>query len=161
VSADDDTLINAIKRKIPGYGAYREQEARRADDRMTRDFLVKRLSDILGQLDRLGAAAVAAGDLTAPLELEQLRKPIEHARARLSAAVEGFAGWFSERKVDAGLLAQVGTLDANLVSLVDQIDSFVQQLASGSLSSKGELREALELLQVRLDRRHELLKTGA
>ncbi len=160
MSVDDDTLINAIQRKIPGYGAYREQEARRADDRLTRDFLVKRLREVLGQLNQLGAAAVAAGDLNAPLELEQLRKPLEHAQARLSAAVEGYAGWFSERTVDANLLAQVGTLDANLVSLVDQIDSFVQQLASGELSSKGELRDALDLLKTRLDRRHELLKTG-
>lgn len=160
MSTDDDTLINAIKRKIPGYGAYREQEARRTDDRLTREFLVKRLREIMAKLDKIGANAVAAGDLNAPLELQQLRQRVERAQSRLSAAVEGYAGWFSDRKVDANLLTQVGTLDANLVSLVDQIDSFIQDLQSDSLTSKAELREALELLQSRLDRRHELLKTG-
>ncbi len=36
--------------------------------------------------------------------------------------MEGFAGWFNDRKVDADLLAEVAELDAGLVSLVDQLD---------------------------------------
>lgn len=160
MSADDDTLLNAIQRKIPGYGAYREQEARRRDDRLTRDFLVKRIGDALAGLDQRGARAVAAGDLDAPLLIEQLRQRLDHARSRLSAAVEGYAAWFGERKVDADLLQQVATHDASLVSLVDHIDALVKQFEGTDNATTAELREAIERLHARLDRRDELLKTG-
>ena len=161
MSLDDDTLLNAIQKKIPSYGAYREQEARRQDDRLTREFLVRRISDAKAALDKAGSQVAAAGDLDAPLLIERLRQRLDHAQSRLAAAVEGYAGWFSERQVDAQLLKQVATLDANLVSLVDQIDTLAQQQVGSENSATGELREALELLHARLDRRHELLRAGS
>ena len=159
--ADEDTLLNAIKKKIPGYGAYRDQEARRHDDRMTRDFLTRRLNEILKTLEDKAAKAVAEGDLNAPLLYEQLRERVDLARNRLAAAVEGYASWLGERKVDAALLKQVATLDGNLVGLVDQIDDLAEKLEVGARDVLSELGEAIDLLHARLDRRHEILKTGA
>ncbi len=157
---DGDTLVNALRKRIPGYGAYLEQEARRSDDRVTREFLTRRLAQAMSSLDNKGAAAVAEGDLNAPIVFEKLRERIDLARNRLAAAVEGYASWFGDRSVDADLLKQVATLDANLVGLVDQIDELVGKLGVETQVALKELHEAAELLHSRIDRRHDLLRSG-
>lgn len=157
---DGDTLVNALKKRIPGYGAYLEQEARRSDDRLTRELLTRRLAQTMNSLDSKGAKAVGEGDFDAPLILEKLRERIDLARSRLAAAVEGYASWFGERVVDAELLKQVATLDANLVGLVDQMDDLVGKLDVKTKGATQELQEAVELLHSRIDRRHALLKSG-
>ena len=56
--SDDDSMLSNLSRLIPGYGAYREQESRREDDRRTRQFLSKRLADCKARLDAVGKQAV-------------------------------------------------------------------------------------------------------
>ncbi len=161
---NEDSLLKDLARLIPGYGAYLDEESRRQDDRLTREFLVSRLQDCKSKLDQMGAACVAAGDLSTPAVIEGLRKQIDLAQTRLRAAVEGYSGWFSQRKVDADLLKQVAELDANLVSVVDQMDATLTTLSSTkdfSLEQTAELREKVDLLHTRIDRRAEILKAAA
>jgi hypothetical protein len=158
LNASEDSLLSELKKKIPGYGAYRAQESRRDDDRSTRQFLAKRLQDCKTILDKRGAHAVAEGNLDAPLAIERLRNQLDLAQTRLSAAIEGYAGWFNERKVDASLLEQVAKLDEGLVSLVDQINAMLDSDVSPLHSP--ELQEAIGLLHKRIDRRGALLKEG-
>ena len=122
-------------------------------------FLVKRLGDCKAALDEAGLQAVAKGDLDAPLRIEKTRGSLDHAQSRLSAAVEGYASWFGSRTVDASLLQQVTKLDENLISLVDQIESLIQDSATAG-NSPQDLPAAITLLHSRIDRRHELLRDG-
>ncbi len=161
MSDNDKTLLGSLSRLIPGYGAYQDQESRREDDRRTRAYLVKRLSDGKARLDAVGKQAVAAGDLETPAALEGIRTRIELAQNRLAAAVEGYASWFGSRQVDAKLLDEIAKLDANLVSLVDQIDDFGKALLTAAKLDTQELAEAAELLNARIDRRLELLNRGS
>jgi hypothetical protein len=161
VSESDDTLTNALKRKIPGYGAYRDQQARRDDDRVARVFLAKRLDDCKSAVDAAGAKALGEGDLDAPLRTERIRRNLDLARSRVTAALEGYGAWFDSRQVDADLLDQITRLDENMVSIVDQIEFMVSQSDNLHQDHPKDLDEALKLLQQRIDRRNELLKNGA
>ena len=118
----NDSIRRKIVEFIPGYGGYLEQEDRRRDDRLTREFLVRRITNCKQKLDEIGKQAIAAGDIELPAKLQPLNNKLDLAQSRLASAVEGFAGWFNDRKVDADLLAEVAELDAGLVSLVDQLD---------------------------------------
>lgn len=149
-----DSIIDQLKSIIPGYGAYHAQESRREDDRLTRQFLVKRIDQCKSLLDDLGGHAARSGDLESPLQFEKLRNELDRARARLAAAVEGYSGWFNNRTVDEKLLAQVAQQDSNLVSVVDLIG---QQLQEKPLALD-KLKETIALLHERIDRRGELLK---
>ena len=122
--------------------------------------MVDRLDACKKVVDALGVKAVAAGDLEAPAKLEQLRNQLDLAQSRLNAAVEGYAGWFSERKVDADLLAEIAELDANLISVVDQIDSGLQNLADDSMDLQA-ITENVRLLHQRIDSRDGKLRAGA
>lgn len=159
--SDNDSILKDLTKLIPGYGSYVEQESRRNDDRLTRDFLVTRLSDCKDSLDKIGNDALSKGDLDAPAKVEKLRSEVDLAQQRLRAAVEGYAGWFSERKVDADLLKQVAELDSNLVSLVDQMDAMGKSLLKSDSLDLSEYSEAAERLNQRIDRRTEILKGGA
>lgn len=141
---------------IPGYSAYRSAESRREDDRLTREFLAKRIDDCKQQLDRLGSDAVSGGDWETPQKIERLRSELDRARSRIVAAVEGYSSWFSSRTVDSALLEQVGQLDENLVSLVDLID---KALTEQPLPLT-QLGESIQLLHQRIDRRSSLLQSS-
>ncbi|MFN3192156.1 MAG: hypothetical protein ACE361_16710 [Aureliella sp.] len=158
---NEGSLIGDLVRMIPGYGAYVDQESRRDDDRKTREFLVGRLGDCKSTLAKIGRAAVEKADLETPARVERVRDGVDRAAQRLSAAVEGYAGWFSERTVDAELLGRVAELDANLVSLVDQMDADAKVQLEADKPDFGTLTEAVDRLHQRIDRRSELLKTGA
>ncbi len=161
MSKNDDSLLRDLTSLIPGYGGYRESESRREDDRLTREFLVKRIDECKNAFDALGSEAVAAGDLESPLTIEKIRGRVSHAQSRLAAAVEGYAGWFNERKVDSKLLEDVAKLDSNLVSLVDQIEHFAKDRSSALDSRLASIAEAADLLHARIDRRHDLLRAGS
>lgn len=161
LSSKDDSILKDLTKLIPGYGSYVQQESRREDDRLTREFLVNRLSDCKSRLDALGQSALAAGDLDTPARIEKVRAAVDLAQSRLSAALEGYAGWFGERKVDVALLEEIGKLDANLVSLVDQIDQFASEQLKQSTFDLSEISGVVDLLHARIDRRTQVLKAGA
>ena len=159
--SDKESLLSDMMRLIPGYGAYRDQESRREDDRLTREFVARRLQDCKHALDKVGARAVSVGDLDTPAKMEKFRASIDLARSRLNSAVEGYSGWFNARQVDAALLGKIGELDANLVSIVDQMDASLTAAAKGEATlNESELTANLELLHKRIDRRSELLRDG-
>lgn len=161
VADGEGSLLKDLTKMIPGYGAYVDQESRREDDRKTREFLASRLGDCKDSLARVGRAAVERGDLELPAKVEKVREGVDRGQRRLLAAMEGYAGWFSERTVDAELLEKVAQQDSNLVSLVDQIDVIAKSLADSPKPDLSELQEATDRLHERIDRRTELLKAGA
>jgi hypothetical protein len=154
----DKSILESLAGLIPGYSAYQEQESRRDDDRRTRAFLAKRLGDVKARLNATGKQAVSAGDFELPASLEPIHSRVDLARNRLAAAVEGYASWFGERQVDVALLDEISRLDANLVSLVDQLDDLAKQLQASPKADTSELSQAAELLHARIDRREELLR---
>lgn len=161
LGSKDDSILKDMTKLIPGYGSYVQQESRRDDDRLTREFLVNRLSDCKARLDALGQSALEKGDLDTPARIEKVRTSVDLAQSRLSAALEGYAGWFGERKVDVALLEEIGKLDANLVSLVDQIDQFASEQLKQSTFDLSEISGVVDLLHARIDRRTQVLKAGA
>ncbi len=154
----DDSIIRKIAEFIPGYGGYLEQEDRRRDDRLTREFLVRRITNCKHNLDDIGKQAIAAGDIELPAKLQPLHDKLDLAQSRLASAVEGYAGWFNDRKVDADVLAEVAELDAGLVSLVDQLDELADDW---SIERAGDFRDGLQQLHKQLDRRNTILKAGS
>lgn len=158
----DDSLWSGLTKMIPGYGAYREQESRREDDRLTRDFLSVRIRECKSALDRLTGQAVEEGDFDKPSQLEPLHLQLDFAQNRIDSAVEGYAGWFNQRTVDTNLLDKIAELDGNLVSVVDQIDAQLKAAVEGQTPLDAiTLRESIDLLHQRIDRRNELLRAGS
>lgn len=149
-----DSIVSDLKSLIPGFGSYRTLESRREDDRLTRDFLVKRIQECKSRLDSIGTKAAADGDLETPIKIDKYRNELDRARSRLAAAVEGYSNWFSKRTVDEKLLDQVCQQDSNLASVVDLIGELIQQ----SPLPTQQLKETIDLLHQRIDRRGELLR---
>lgn len=160
MSEKDESIISKLAGLIPGYGGYREQESRRNDDRLTRDYLGVRIADCKKHLDQIASKAASAGNLDLPMVVEQIRDRLDHAQARLAAAVEGYSSWFGARNVDADLLEQVATTDANMVAIVDQIETLCKQQVSAATFEPAAIAESVDLLHSRIDRRTEILKTA-
>ncbi|MBX3420754.1 MAG: hypothetical protein KF752_04275 [Pirellulaceae bacterium] len=145
-----------LKSLIPGYMAYHALERRRDDDRLTRQFIVKRIEECKSKLDALGLSAAMRGDLDLPLQLERLRTELDRARSRISAAVEGYSHWFGGSQTDPQKLKQLTQQDQSLVSVVDLIDQAIGQ----SPLPVEQLDQHLQMLHQRIDRRGLLLSQG-
>jgi hypothetical protein len=115
---------------------------------------VKRIDECKSQLDSVGAQAARGGDLETPLQIDKYRNDLDRARSRLAGAMEGYSGWFSKRTVDEKLLEQVSQQDSNLASVVDLIGTLLSQ---HPLPAQ-QLKETIDLLHQRIDRRNELMK---
>lgn len=161
MTEDKGSLLKDLAKLIPGYGAYVDQESRRHDDRLAREFLKERLGDCKDKLNRYAKKALSAGDFELPAKLEPIHSELDRAQTRLMAAVEGYAGWFGHRDVDASVLKEALDVDQNMVSLVDQIDAIVQKAIEGAELSFDELTEAAERLHSRIDRRNQIIESGS
>ena len=161
MNSHEDSLLRDLVRLIPGYGAYQDQETRREDDRLTREFLEQRLAECKDKLDKIGLRAVEHGQLREVAKIDGVREQLDLAQRRLAAAVEGYAGWFSSRRVDAKLLETIATMDASMVSLVDQIDLLARKKLERNEIGFEELNELVALLHARIERRNATLKSGS
>lgn len=146
--------MKSLSALIPGYSSYRIKESRREDDRLTREFVIKRIDHCKSRLDALGLEAAQRGDLELPLVVERFRNELDRARSRIAAAVEGYSGWFDSRSADEELLKQLSQQDENLVSVVDLAEQLLGQLPL----PQQHLQETLQLLHQRIDRRAMMLK---
>lgn len=138
---------------IPGYSAYQKQQSRRDDDRLTREFVMKRIDECKSRLDALGLQAANQGDFELPLAIEQYRNELDRARSRIAAAVEGYSGWLN-RNVDQEMWKQISQQDENLISVVDLMDQLLSQYPIPGQ----QLMETLQMLHQRIDRRTSLLR---
>lgn len=161
MSNDKGSLIQDLVKLIPGYGGYVEQESRRNDDRLARDFLCDRLTDCKAKLDRYAKKALESGDLELPAKVSSTHSELDRAQSRLRAAVEGYAAWFGYREVDASVLKEAHEVDLNMVSLVDQIDAMTQQAIDGEELNLADLTEAADRLHGRIDRRNQIIEDGS
>ncbi len=143
-----------LKLLIPGYNGYRSQKLRREDDRLTREFVIKRIEACKAKLDAIGVAAANQSDFDTPVRIERFRNELDRARARVNAAVDRYTGWFGTRDdIDEETLEQISRMDENLVAVVDLAD---QLIVEKPLPDE-KLTEAIELLHQRIDRRAALL----
>ncbi len=146
-----------LKEWIPGFSGYAQLEKRREDDRLTRDYLAKRLQECKSQIEAMARPWVNAGKLEAVHEAEGIRHEIERQQSRVRSAVEGYASWFDSRKVDVPLLEKIAEMDSDMIGLVDRIQESLGNRPADLPDWKG-VRELLELLSQRIDRRKSTLE---
>lgn len=152
---------------IPGWSGYRDRERRRESDRLLRERLARDYGEIADELQRFAARLAEDRKLRAIRYVDGPHGRLIHFTDRLKSATYGYAGLFSDRPVDADALDQIAAFDASLGEGVDEIARAADALKATDPDDPAfrdrsdELAELIEALLDRLDRRGELIESGA
>ncbi len=152
---------------IPGWSGYRDRERRRESDRLLRERLARDYGEVADDLGRLAARLAEDRKLRAIRYVDGPHGRLTHFTDRLKTATYGYAGLFSERPVDADALDQIAAFDESLGDGVERIADATEALRKTDPDDEAfrerseELGELIENLLDRLDRRSELIESGA
>ena len=152
---------------IPGWSGYRDRERRRESDRLLRERLARDYGEVTDELGRLAARLAEDRKLRAIRYVDGPHGRLTHFTDRLKSATYGYAGLFSDRPVDAAALDQIAAFDESLGEGLDEIESAADALKitdpddDAFRERSDELGELIENLLDRLDRRAELIESGA
>lgn len=148
--------LPGIAKRIPGFMGYLDLTARRAADRMIRDYVA---SHVKQQLDRLAEVTKALADVDGGLswmsEIDSARTKWQTYHDRVKAAAPGYQGFFELIKVDALAMERLYSFDEAQIRYADSFASAVDGLrsavetagASGeSVRGNANLRTAIQAL---------------
>lgn len=158
--------IKRILRVIPGYEGYENQEKRRDADKTLRTNLAQQFRNEQDVITRISQKAVDRGQLEYLARIEELSQSLGRFIARMETAPRGYAGWFSEVKIEEADLDQIYEFDARLADSIpllrEQIEFVEKAMKSGENGEKAldELEKFLNGLHVQFDDRQEFVTLG-
>jgi len=121
---------------IPGYRGYKQKELIREDDRLVREKAALKIDEAKRLLEEVMPSY--SGDYEVLEKMDSLRKDLEALAQKIRHASLGYRGLFDRVKIREEELRKLLDYDYKLVTLAEEINKSVKNLAS-LLSEKSRL----------------------
>jgi hypothetical protein len=149
---------------IPGYSGYKSRELAREDDRAVRDAVVRRLSIVVGRVERALAACIRALPSEHVEDADRALRALKREGDRIRFAPQGYTSLFGRRETGARELNALLALDAGLWAAIEELDrvaaAWEEDVRVGGASWPAEaLRSAVFELEDALDERESYLRS--
>jgi hypothetical protein len=151
---------------IPGFNGYVERTNRRAADKLLRDQVALKFTELAGRAASLQKDIAGAGQLDFLDEMDSVGLKLRTFADRIKNASYGYSGFFDAVKINEKELAQIYAFDAAFFDLAGQISSGLDTVESsiGGEGLKAALRN-LETLAKQVgetyDRRYQVITGSA
>ncbi|RLE92283.1 MAG: hypothetical protein DRN04_10740 [Thermoprotei archaeon] len=129
-------LIERLSMLIPGYRGYKQKELIREDDRLVREKAALKIDEAKRLLEEVMPSY--SGDYEVLEKMDSLRKDLEALAQKIRHASLGYRGLFDRVKIREEELRKLLDYDYKLVTLAEEINKSVKNLAS-LLSEKSRL----------------------
>ena len=132
-----ETVLNAqdgltkLISKIPGFKGYMERASRRAADKLLRDQIALKYSELAARTSRLQVDIADAGQLDFLDDMEKVGRKLRTFTDRIKNASYGYSGFFDAVKINEKELAQIYAFDAAFFDLSDQINNGLDIVEAG------------------------------
>jgi len=132
-----ETVLNAqdgltkLISKIPGFKGYMERASRRAADKLLRDQIALKYSELAARTSRLQVDIADAGQLDFLDDMEKVGRKLRTFTDRMKNASYGYSGFFDAVKINEKELAQIYAFDAAFFDLSDQINNGLDNVEAG------------------------------
>jgi hypothetical protein len=132
-----ETVLNAqdgltkLISKIPGFKGYMERASRRAADKLLRDQIALKYSELAARTSRLQVDIADAGQLDFLDDMEKVGRKLRTFTDRIKNASYGYSGFFDAVKINEKELAQIYAFDAAFFDLSDQINNGLDNVEAG------------------------------
>ena len=124
----EQNLVEKIANQIPGFSGYREQENRRAADRLLRQEVARRYEEQWARVSQIQADLVSAGRIDLIDDLERAALKLRTFIDQMKTASYGYAGFFDAVKVKEDDLAKLYEYDNTLLENVGRVASAVDNV---------------------------------
>jgi hypothetical protein len=150
---------------VPGFSGYVERTNRRAADKLLRDQVALKYSELAGRTSRMQKDITDAGQIDFLDDIDSVGLKLRTFTDRIKNASYGYSGFFDTVKINEKELAQIYTFDAAFFELGDQISSGLDNVeaAVGSDGLKSAIRSVSDLARQAgetYDRRYQII-TGS
>jgi hypothetical protein len=108
---------------VPGFNGYVERTNRRAADKLLRDQVALRYTELAGRASSLQKDIAGADQLDLLDEVDSVALKLRTFSDRIKTASYGYSGFFDAVKINEKELAQIYVFDAAFFDLAGQIDS--------------------------------------
>jgi hypothetical protein len=132
---------------VPGFKGYIERTNRRAADKMLRDQVALKYTELAGRGDSLMKDIADAGQIDFLDEIDSINIKLRTFADRIKNASYGYSGFFDAVKINEDELAKLYAFDAAFFALGEQISSGMDNIAAaiGSDGLKATIRAVNEL----------------
>jgi len=108
---------------IPGFTGYIERTHRRAADKLLRDQVALRYSELAARTSRMQKDIADAGQIDFLDEIDSVGLKMRTFADRIKNASYGYSGFFDAVKINENELEKIYTFDSAFFMLADQISS--------------------------------------
>jgi len=108
---------------IPGFSGYIERTNRRAADKLLRDQVALKYSELAARASRLQKDVADAGQIEFLDDIDSVGLKLRTFADRIKNASYGYSGFFDAVKINQDELAKIYTFDTAFFELGDQISS--------------------------------------
>ncbi len=106
---------------IPGFSGYVERQNRRDADKLVRDTVARRFTELWTRTSNLQNDLIAAGKIQFVDDMEQAAIQLRTFIDKISRAARGYAGFFDAVKINQKELEQLYNFDLAFFDLGDQV----------------------------------------
>lgn len=135
VTADQDP-VKRIASKIPGFGGYIERQNRRAADKLVREQIAARYTELRAEVTALQQDLASEGELTLLDDLEKAAMKLQTFIDKIENAAHGYSGFFDAVKINEEELAQLYEYDMALLAMDDEVERAIENVST-SIGSDG------------------------
>jgi hypothetical protein len=116
---------------IPGFKGYVERSQRRAADKLLRDQVALKYSELVKRTSRLQKDIADAGQLDFLDDVDAIGLKLRTFTDRIKNASYGYSGFFDAVKINEKELAQIYTFDTAFFQLATQISNGLDNIEAG------------------------------
>lgn len=159
-------IFQKLLSHVPGFKGYIERSQRRAADKLLRDQVALRYSELASRAARLQKALADSGEFDLLDETEGIALRLRTFVDRIKNASYGYSGFFDALKINEQELTKLYTFDMAFFELADQIERGLDNIeaAIGGEGLPAAIRAVSDLaLQVgqTYDRRYQIISGTA
>lgn len=135
VTSDQDPF-KKIASKIPGFGGYIERQNRRAADKLMREQIADRYTELWKKVGVVQETMASSGELSYLDDMEKAAVKLQTFTDKIENAAYGYSSFFNAVKINEEELAKLYEFDAGMLDMVDGISSAIDNVES-SMGSDG------------------------
>jgi hypothetical protein len=135
VTADQDP-VKRIASKIPGFGGYIERQNRRAADKLVREQIAARYTELRADVTELQQDLAGEGELTYLDDLEKAAMKLQTFIDKIENAAHGYSGFFDAVKINEEELAKLYDFDMALLAMDEEVARAIENIST-SIGSDG------------------------
>jgi len=159
-------IFKKLLSKIPGFSGYIERTNRRAADKLLREQVALKYSELAARTSRLQKDIADAGQIDFLDDIDSVGLKLRTFADRIKNASYGYSGFFDAVKINEKELETIYNFDMAFFTLADQVSSGLDNVESAVAGDglKAAIRAVNDLARQAVetyDRRYEAITGGA